>query len=99
KMLGNPESFQSHASVQKDTNTPTLDSLARDLTQMAREEQLDPVIGRSKETTRVIDVLSRRTSDNPVLIGAAGVGDTAVAQALAHSLVNAAAPGNSKTKR
>ncbi len=66
-------------------NTPTLDSLARDLTAVAREEALDPVIGRSKEIERVIQVLSRRTKNNPVLIGEPGVGKTAIAEGLSTS--------------
>ncbi|HJE19508.1 MAG TPA: ATP-dependent Clp protease ATP-binding subunit ClpC, partial [Aliicoccus persicus] len=69
KMLGNPDMVQQKKSARKETGTPTLDGLARDLTQIAREDMLDPVIGRSKEITRVIEVLSRRTKNNPVLIG------------------------------
>lgn len=99
KMLGNPESFQSHSSVRKDTNTPTLDSLARDLTQIAREEQLDPVIGRAEEITRVIEVLSRRTKNNPVLIGEPGVGKTAIAEGLAQAIIHNEVPENLKGKR
>lgn len=99
KMLGNPESFQSHSSVEKDTNTPTLDSLARDLTQIAREERLDPVIGRSDEITRVVEILSRRTKNNPVLIGEPGVGKTAIAEGLAQAIINNETPENLKGKR
>lgn len=60
-LLGNNDNAQSGQQAAQAANTPTLDSLARDLTQIAREGSLDPVIGRSKEITRVIEVLSRRT--------------------------------------
>jgi ATP-dependent Clp protease ATP-binding subunit ClpC len=62
------------------SKTPTLDQVSRDLTQMAREGELDPVIGRAEEIARVVRILSRRTKNNPVLIGEAGVGKTAVAE-------------------
>lgn len=99
KMLGNPESFQSHSSIERDTNTPTLDSLARDLTQIAREDRLDPVIGRSSEITRVVEILSRRTKNNPVLIGEPGVGKTAIAEGLAQAIIINEVPENLKGKR
>ncbi|MGI6574283.1 MAG: ATP-dependent Clp protease ATP-binding subunit [bacterium] len=67
----------------KGGNTPTLDSLGRDLTEMANQGKLDPVVGREKEIERVIQVLSRRTKNNPVLIGEPGVGKTAIAEGLA----------------
>ncbi|GAB3055697.1 ATP-dependent Clp protease ATP-binding subunit [Salinicoccus sesuvii] len=99
KMLGNPEALQQKESMKKDHNTPTLDSLARDLTQIARDEMLDPVIGRSKEITRVIEVLSRRTKNNPVLIGEPGVGKTAIAEGLAQAIIKNEVPETLKDKR
>ena len=66
--------------------TPTLDSLARDLTKLAREQSLDPVVGRGTEVRRLIQILSRRTKNNPVLVGEPGVGKTAIAEGLARKL-------------
>src|ERR687889_2363806 len=66
-----------------ESSTPTLDQVSRDLTQLALDGELDPVIGRAEEISRVIRILSRRTKNNPVLIGEAGVGKTAVAEGLA----------------
>ncbi len=67
--------------------TPALDTFGRDLTQMAREGKLDPVIGREEEIERVVQVLSRRTKNNPVLIGEPGVGKTAIAEGLAQRII------------
>ncbi|ETY74894.1 ATP-dependent Clp protease ATP-binding subunit [Lactiplantibacillus fabifermentans] len=79
--------------------TPTLDSLARDLTQLASEQQMDPVVGRSKEVKRVIQILSRRTKNNPVLIGEPGVGKTAIAEGLAQKIVAGDVPSDMADKR
>ncbi|HHV56935.1 MAG TPA: ATP-dependent Clp protease ATP-binding subunit [Firmicutes bacterium] len=81
------------------TNTPTLDSLGRDLTAMAREGKIDPIIGRSKEIERVIQILSRRTKNNPVLIGEPGVGKTAIAEGLAQHIAEGTVPELLKDKR
>ena len=67
--------------------TPTLEQFGRDLTAMARDGKLDPVIGRENEMNRVIQILSRRTKNNPVLIGDPGVGKTAIVEGLAQRLV------------
>lgn len=79
--------------------TPTLDELARDLTAMAANQEVDPVVGRDQEIKRVIQVLSRRTKNNPVLLGEPGVGKTAVAEGLAQKIVLEQVPDNLLTKR
>lgn len=81
------------------SGTPTLDKLARDMTQMARNQQLDPVVGRDAEIRRTIQILSRRTKNNPVLIGEPGVGKTAIAEGLAQEMVAGTVPAELANKR
>jgi ATP-dependent Clp protease ATP-binding subunit ClpC len=99
QLLGSSETVSSNHSSATNANTPTLDSLARDLTAFAREGHLDPVIGRSKEIERVIQVLSRRTKNNPVLIGEPGVGKTAIAEGLAQRIIENEIPETLRDKR
>ena len=87
------------AAGQRSVRTPTLDQLGVDLTAMARSGQLDPIVGRDHEIERVVQILSRRTKNNPVLIGEPGVGKTAVAEGLAHRIVAGDVPDTLIGKR
>ena len=90
---------QGKGSGRSSTRTPTLDQLGIDLTTAAREGKLDPVIGRNTEIQRVIQILSRRTKNNPVLIGPPGVGKTAIVEALAHRVVAGDVPDTLTNRR
>ncbi|NJD01910.1 MAG: ATP-dependent Clp protease ATP-binding subunit [Ruminiclostridium sp.] len=81
------------------SNTPTLNQFGRDLTEMAREDKFDPIIGRDKEIERVVQILSRRTKNNPCLIGEPGVGKTAIAEGLAQKITQGNIPETLKGKR
>ncbi|HEY9676019.1 MAG TPA: ATP-dependent Clp protease ATP-binding subunit [Waterburya sp.] len=98
RMLGETAEVTSGAS-QGRTKTPTLDEFGSNLTQMAGEGKLDPVVGRAKEIERVIQILGRRTKNNPVLIGEPGVGKTAIAEGLAQRIANNDVPDILEDKR
>ncbi len=93
-----PDNQQAGAQAQR-RRTPTLDEFGRDLTTLAREEKLDPVIGRNNEIERVIQIISRRTKNNPCLLGEPGVGKTAIAEGLAQRIVMGDIPEMLKDKR
>ena len=93
------ELVKSKRNVQNGSTTPTLDQYSRDLTEMAAQGLLDPVIGRKQETERVIQILSRRGKNNPCLIGEPGVGKTAIVEGIAESIVNGTVPGLLQGKR
>jgi ATP-dependent Clp protease ATP-binding subunit ClpC len=79
--------------------TPTLDQFSKDLTELARQDKIDPVVGRSDEITRVVEILSRRKKNNPVLIGEPGVGKTAIAEGLAQRIASGQVPDVLRDKK
>ena len=94
-----PQGSEQRPGGRTQSRTPTLDQLGIDLTNMARNDKLDPVVGRSKEIQRVIQILSRRTKNNPVLIGEPGVGKTAIVEALAQRIISGDVPDGLQRKR
>jgi len=99
RMLGETAEVAAGSSSQGRTKTPTLDEFGSNLTELAAKGNLDPVVGRQKEIERVIQILGRRTKNNPVLIGEPGVGKTAIAEGLAQRIANRDIPDILEDKR
>lgn len=95
----NPKLTPNNSSESKESATPILDQFSRDLTVFAKEGKFDPIIGRDKEIQRIIQILSRRTKNNPCLIGEPGVGKTAIAEGLAQKIIAGNIPETIKGKR
>jgi ATP-dependent Clp protease ATP-binding subunit ClpC len=99
RMLGETAEVTAGGGSSSRTKTPTLDEFGSNLTQLAQEGKLDPVVGRTREIERVIQILGRRTKNNPVLIGEPGVGKTAIAEGLAQRIVQGDVPDILADKR